>query len=196
MQVPSLGPAVPRRGNSISRWIGRAMMSSGGWQFEGVVPNEPKFVIIVAPHTSNWDFFVGVAALFSLGFQISFLGKHTLFIWPVGIFMRWLGGIPVERTVKKDRVAATISAFDSADKLILAVAPEGTRKLVTEWKTGFYHVAHGAHVPIIPVAFDYGDKVVRLGAPFWTTGDKDSDILKIKEFYRNVVPKNPKNFQL
>jgi 1-acyl-sn-glycerol-3-phosphate acyltransferase len=196
MYVPELGPAVPRRGNAFSRLIGRTMMKAGGWKFEGTVPNEPKFVIIVVPHTSNWDFITGVAALFSLGFRISFLGKHTLFKWPLGIFMRWLGGIPVERSVSRDRVAETIGAFNSADKLILAVAPEGTRKLVKEWKTGFYHVAHGAHVPIVPVAFDYGANTIRLNPPFWTTGDAAQDMQSLKDFYRGVGAKNPENFQL
>lgn len=195
MYVPQLGPAVPRRGNAISRAIGRATLGAGGWKFEGTFPDERKFVIIVAPHTSNWDFIVGVGALFSIGFRISFLGKHTLFKGPLGIFMRWLGGIPVERSVKRDRVAEAVGEFNSADKLILAVAPEGTRKLVKEWKTGFYHVAHGAHVPIVPVAFDYGTKTIRLDPPFWTTGDVDADIGLIKESYRNVAPKNPENFQ-
>jgi 1-acyl-sn-glycerol-3-phosphate acyltransferase len=196
MYVPELGQAVPRRGNAFSRAIGRTMMRVGGWKFDGSVPNEPKFVIIVVPHTSNWDFITGVGALFSLGFRISFLGKHTLFKWPLGVFMRWLGGIPVERSVSRDRVADTIAAFNSADKLILAVAPEGTRKRVKDWKTGFYHVAHGAHVPIIPVAFDYGTHTVRLGAPFFTSGDAAGDIQKLKERYRGVVAKNPENFEL
>jgi 1-acyl-sn-glycerol-3-phosphate acyltransferase len=171
-------------------------MSLSGWSFEGTIPNEPKFVIIVAPHTSNWDFIVGVLALFSLGFRVSFLGKHTLFKWPLGWFMRWLGGVPVERSVSKDRVADTIAAFDSSRQLILAVAPEGTRKPVKNWKTGFYHVAHGAHVPIVPVAFDYGRKVVRLFPPFWATGDVDGDIQRIRSGYVGVVARNPDNFLL
>jgi len=196
MYVPPLGPAVPKRGNAISRAIGRAMMRMGGWHFEGSVPDEPKFVIIVAPHTSNWDFLVGVGALFSLGFRISFLGKHTIFKWPLGIFMRWLGGIPVERSVSRDRVAETVGAFDSADKLILAVAPEGTRKRVSEWKSGFYHVAQGAHVPIVPVAFDFGTKAIRINPPFRTTEDAEADIRNIKDIYRGVVARNPENFQL
>jgi len=90
------------------------------------MPNEPKFVVIVVPHTSNWDFTLGTAALFALGFRVSFLGKHTLFKWPLGAFMRWLGGIPVERSVSRDRVTETVGAFKASDKLILAVAPEGT----------------------------------------------------------------------
>ncbi len=196
MYVPQPGPSVPKRGNAVSRTIGHAMMSLGGWQFEGSVPDEPKFVLIVAPHTSNWDFVVGVVALFCIGFRVSFLGKHTLFKWPLGIFMRWLGGIPVERSVSRDRVGENIGAFKSADKLILAVAPEGTRKLVKDWKTGFYHVAHGAGVPIVPVAFDYGAKTIRLYPPFRTTGDVEGDLMKIKDIYRTVVPRNAENFQL
>ena len=171
-------------------------MSLVGWKFEGAMPNESKFVVIVAPHTSNWDFTLGVAALFALGFRVSFLGKHTLFKRPLGAFMRWLGGIPVERSVSRDRVTETVGAFNSSQKLILAVAPEGTRKRVTEWKTGFYHVALGAGVPIVPVAFDYGRKTVRIGPPFRPTGDREADFAELKSFYRDVVAKRPENFQL
>ena len=196
MHVPPLGPLVPARGNAVSRAIGRAYMSLGGWKFEGAMPNEPKFVVIVVPHTSNWDFTLGTAALFALGFRVSFLGKHTLFKWPLGIFMRWLGGIPVERSVSRDRVTETVGAFKASDKLILAVAPEGTRKLVTQWKTGFYHVALGANVPIVPVAFDYGRKTVRIGPAFRPTGDREADFAELKSFYRGVVARRPENFQL
>lgn len=195
MNVPPLGPRVPSRGNAVSRSIGRAWLSLGGWRFEGAMPNEPKFVVIVAPHTSNWDFTLGVAALFALGFRVSFLGKHTLFKWPLGIFMRWLGGIPVERSVSRDRVGESVAAFNASDELILAVAPEGTRKPVTQWKTGFYHVAVGAGVPIVPVAFDYGRKVIGIGAQFRPTVDRDADIATLKDFYREVVARRPQNFQ-
>jgi len=194
--VPPLGPLVPARGNAVSRFIGRGAMSLFGWRFEGALPNEPKFVIIVAPHTSNWDFVLGVAALFSLAPRVSFLGKHTLFKWPLGVFMRWLGGIAVDRSISKDRVADAVAAFRASPKLVLAVAPEGTRKRVPEWKTGFYHVAHGANVPIVPVAFDYGRKTVRIGGAFHTTGDRDGDIARLKDFYRGVVARRPENFEL
>ena len=167
-----------------------------GWRFEGALPNEPKFVIIVAPHTSNWDFPVGVMALFAIGFRVSFLGKHTIFKWPYGIFMRWLGGIPVERTVSRDRVGESIAAFNAQEKLILVIAPEGTRKLVPRWRTGFYHVAHGAHVPIVPIAFDFALRLIRVHPPFHTTGDKERDLAEIKELYRNVTGKNPENFSI
>lgn len=196
MYVPPLGPRVPTRDNALTRAIGRGMMTISGWSFEGELPDEPKFVLIVAPHTSNWDFFVGLAALFALGFRISFFGKHTIFKWPLGIFMRWLGGIPVERSVSRDRVSEMVAAFDERGKLILVVAPEGTRKLVPEWKTGFYHVADGAKVPIVPVAFDFARKIVGVGAPLLTTGDREADMVKIKDFYRGVVARHPENFAL
>jgi 1-acyl-sn-glycerol-3-phosphate acyltransferase len=196
MYVPQLGPDVPRRGNALSRAIGRAMMTASGWRFEGSMPNQPKFVLIVAPHTSNWDFFVGLAALFALGFRVTFLAKHTVFFWPLGVFMRWLGGIAVDRSVRKDRVADSVEAFNASEKLILVVAPEGTRKRVTEWKTGFYHVADGAGVPIVPVAFDYAQRIVRIGDPFRTTGDRVADFVELKKFYRGVVARHPENFAL
>ena len=165
-----------------------------GWKFEGALPNEPKFVAIVAPHTSNWDFPLGVIALFALGFRVSFLGKHTIFKWPLGIFMRWLGGIPVERSVSRDRVAETVAAFNNAKQLILVIAPEGTRTWVPKWKTGFYHVAHGAHVPIVPISFDFAKKVIAIGPPFTTTGDTDGDIERLKDFFRGAIGKHPENF--
>jgi 1-acyl-sn-glycerol-3-phosphate acyltransferase len=196
MYVPPLGPRVPRRGNALSRTLGRGMLKALGWRFEGSVPDEPKFVIIVAPHTSNWDFFIGWGALFALGFRVSFLAKHTVFKWPLGIFMRWLGGIPVERSISKDRVSESIRVFNSSEKLILAVAPEGTRALVPAWKTGFYYVADGAKVPIIPVAFDFGRKVVGLGPPIRTTGRREEDMVEIKKFFIGVVAKHPENFSM
>ncbi len=196
MYVPSLGEKVPRRGNALERAFGRAMMRLTGWRFEGEVPDEPKFVMIVAPHTSNWDFFVGLWAYFALGFRASFLAKHTVFVGPVAPFMRWLGGIPVNRSVSRDRVAARIEAFNTNTQMILILAPEGTRKYVPDWKTGFYHVADGAHVPIVPVAFDFEHKVIRILAPFHTTGNRDADIGALKNLYRGIKGKHPENFAL
>jgi 1-acyl-sn-glycerol-3-phosphate acyltransferase len=196
MHVPPLGPTVPKRGNVLSRAIGKGAMMLAGWRFEGGLPDQPKFVLIVAPHTSNWDFIVGLRALLALGFRESFLAKHTLFKWPLGVFMRGLGGIPVERSVRRDRVGESVAAFNGSQQLILVVAPEGTRKRVTKWKSGFYHVADGARVPIVPVAFDYERKVVKIGPPLWTTGDRESDMARIISFYRGVVARHPENFAI
>lgn len=196
MYVPPLGPRIPWRGNAFTRSIGRTMMTLMGWSFEGTLPDEPKFVMIIAPHTSNWDFIVGLWAYFALGFRASWLGKHTIFKWPAGIFMRWLGGVPVERSVSRDRVREAVHAFDSSDQLILILAPEGTRKYVAEWKTGFYHVANNAKVPIVPVAFDFEHRVIRLFASFWTTGNADHDIAALQDLYRGIKGKHPENFAL
>lgn len=172
------------------------MMKITGWHIEGEMPNEPKFVIIVAPHTSNWDFPVGLWVLFALGFRGSFLAKHSLFTWPLGPFMRWLGGIAIDRDVHKMRVRGISDAFLKSEKMILVIAPEGTRKYVAEWKSGFYYIAEGAGVPIVPVAFDYGPKAVKIGAPFMTTGDRNADIAELKNFFRGVKAKIPANFAL
>lgn len=196
MFVPPLGPSVPRRGNALERAFGRGMMRITGWRFEGAVPDEPKFVMIIAPHTSNWDFFVGLWAYFALGFKASFLAKHTLFVWPATPFLRWLGGVPVNRSIRRERVAASVEAFDANEKMILIIAPEGTRRFVPYWKTGFYHVAHGAGVPIVPVAFDFEHKTIRIFSPFHTTGDTDADIGVLKDLYRGIKGKHPENFAL
>ncbi len=190
-----MGPAVPIRGNALSRWMGRSALSTAGWRIDGTMPNESKFVLIVAPHTSNWDFPLGVAALFAFGFRVSFMGKHTLFRGPLAIPMKWLGGIPVERSVKRDRVSESVAAFNASEKLILVIAPEGTRTYVPTWKTGFYHVAHGAGVPIVPVAFDFGPKVIRVGEPLRPTGDRDVDIGKLREYFRTATGKVPEHYQ-
>lgn len=195
MNVPKMGPAVPLRGNAVSRWIGRGALSIAGWRFEGEVPNAPKFVLIVAPHTSNWDFPLGVAALFALGFRASFMGKHTLFKGPFAIPMKWLGGVPVDRAVRRDRVSESVAAFNASEKLIMVIAPEGTRKYVPSWKTGFYHVAQGAGVSIVPVAFDFGAKVIRFGDSLVPTGDLEADIGELRQFFRTAVGRIPEHYQ-
>jgi 1-acyl-sn-glycerol-3-phosphate acyltransferase len=176
--------------------MGRSAFALSGWHFVGSFPDQPKFVVIVAPHTSNWDFLVGVAALFSLGLQVSFLGKNSLFHGPMGSIMRWLGGIEVDRSVSRDRVAEMIDVFGKHDRLVVGVTPEGTRKRVPRWKTGFYHVARGAGVPIVPVAFDYAKKAVILGEPFVPTGDVEGDIARLRALYAGVTARRPENFAI
>lgn len=184
--VPKLGDAVPRRGNFFSSTVGRTLLGLSGWRFEGVVPNVPKAVVIVVPHTSNWDFIVGVVAVFALGLRASFLGKHTLFDFPLGPMMRWLGGLPVDRRSARGVVEGTVALFDQTDQLILGLSPEGTRKSVDRWKTGFYYVALEAGVPIIPVAFDYTRKVIRFGERFDPTGEIEDDLMVLEGFFTGI----------
>jgi 1-acyl-sn-glycerol-3-phosphate acyltransferase len=194
IKAPEIGSNIPTRGNAFSHWLGRVSYKLTGWDIVGQFPDLPKFVLIVAPHTSNWDFIVGVGALFALHLNVSYLAKDSLFVPPLSVVLKWLGGIPVNRKVSKDRVSEMVQAFRSREKLILVFTPEGTRKRVTEWHTGFYHVAVGANVPILPVAFDYGKKRVIIGDPFYPTGNAAGDIVKLRAFFKEVTPKHAKNF--
>lgn len=181
--VPEPGPLVPRTGGTLSRVLGRVALRAMGWRIDGGMPNLAKFVIIVAPHTSNWDFPVGLAAKFALRLRVTFLGKHTLFRFPLGLLMRALGGMPVDRSASHDLVSQIVSEFGKRRELVLVVAPEGTRRKVERWKTGFYHIARGANVPIVPVALDWGTRAVRIGAPVMPDGGADRDIERLQQWY-------------
>lgn len=184
--IPEPGPAVPRTGGVVSRSLGRLVLGMLGWHIEGAMPNLPKFVIIVAPHTSNWDFPVGAAAKVALRLEATFVGKHTLFRFPLGVVMRALGGIPIDRSRSQDFVSTSIAEFTARDRLVLVIAPEGTRRKVERWKTGFYHIARGAGVPIVPVALNWGVRAVQIGAPVELTGDADRDIGMLQAWYAGI----------
>ncbi len=172
--VPPL--ALQRKWPWLLRALGRAYLRGAGWRIEGEFPAATKNVTIVAPHTSNWDFTLGIAVVFAVGLRVAFLGKHTLFKPPFNGLVRWLGGIPVDRRVSHGVVGECVRAFRSAPALMLALAPEGTRKGPSQWKTGFYRIAEGAGVPIFGVAFDYGRHVVQLLPIFETTQDPVRDL--------------------
>ncbi len=194
MPIPELGDAVPARGNRFSRGFWRVALRMAGWDFEGEIPTLSKFVLIAAPHTSNWDFPIVMSIALALGLDAHWIGKHTLFRWPLGRLLHWLGGIPVVRSEQRGVVAQMVDAFEGHDRLVFAVAPEGTRKQVDRWKTGFYHIALGAAVPIFPAYFDYPRKVVGVGPPLMPSGDLEADIESLKAFYASFTGKNPEQF--
>jgi 1-acyl-sn-glycerol-3-phosphate acyltransferase len=185
-RVPPLPPSLPRRGNGFSRLLGRAVLAARRWEIEGEVPDRPKLVIIVAPHTSNWDFVLGLAAVFALGLRVRFLGKHTLFYPPLGWLMRWFGGTPVIREAPQGAVAQAVSVIDSEPAVVLGIAPAGTRTRDTPWRSGFYHIAHAARVPILPVAFDGARRAIRLFGPFETSGDYEADLPRLMALYDGI----------
>ena len=156
------------------------------WRVTGEIPDLPKFVIIVAPHTSNWDFVVGLAAKLALRLRVTFLGKDTLFRFPLGALMRAWGGIPVDRSTSNDVVQDIVAEFARRDRMVLALAPEGTRKPVQRWRTGFYHIAHRAGVPIVPVALNFGVQEIQILPPFHTTGDAERDVDALRARYAGV----------
>ena len=185
-RAPVLPPSLPRRGNWISRGLARLCMRLIGWSFTGSLPDLKKAVIIVAPHTSNWDFVIGVIAMFAISVRVSFLGKDTLFRPPFGFLFRWLGGFPVDRSSPSGVVEQTVEVFDRAPALALALSPEGTRRRTARWRTGFYHIAIGADVPIIPVALDFENRTIAIGQPVKMTGEEDADLTQLGEFFADV----------
>ena len=156
-----------------------------GWQIIGQTPQHlKKYVIIAAPHTSNWDFIIGLCVRSILGFRSHFLGKKPLFRPPLGWIFRILGGIPVDRSQRSNLVDVVSDLFNSRDSFVIAIAPEGTRTNVSDWKTGFYHISFKANVPIVRVKIDRKNKVVTVYEPYYIIGDLDQDMTMIKKVYK------------
>lgn len=163
------------------------------WKIEGTIsPEIKKCIIIVVPHTSWHDFYIGALVRKIINVNINFIAKRELFRYPFGWYFRWMGGAPVDRNSNKNTVQQVTDIFKNRDEFRLALAPEGTRKKVEHWRSGFYHMAHNAGVPIVCVAFDYKTKTVKIGSPFKTTGNFEADYPTLKSFYTNVVGKVPK----
>ncbi|APE27252.1 1-acyl-sn-glycerol-3-phosphate acyltransferase [Aurantiacibacter gangjinensis] len=155
-------------------------------------PDIPKFIFLGAPHTSNWDFIYFAGAVRDMGVKPSFLGKHTLFKWPMTRFMKDMGGTPVDRSRKGGYVQAVADAFAQADELALVIAPEGSRESDGRWRSGFYHMAMAAQVPIVPVSFDIETGVGVVGDPVMPTGDFHADLEEIAAFYKTQMPHCPR----
>ncbi|KOY52815.1 1-acyl-sn-glycerol-3-phosphate acyltransferase [Polaribacter dokdonensis] len=163
-----------------------------GWKLDGFFPKDiKKYVVIAAPHTSWVDFPIAILARISSGVMIHFIGKASLFNGPFGFFFRALGGTPVDRTKNNNLVDAIVAIFNSKEEFKLGLSPEGTRKKVTTWKTGFYYIAKGANVPIVMATLDFENKTIKISKPFFTTENKESDFLFLRAFYANVKGKNP-----
>ena len=179
--------------NTVLRGLSLAILKLPGWRVEGHFPADcPKCVVIAAPHTSNWDLPNTLMAGFALRAKLYWMGKRSIFRPPFGAFMRWLGGIAVNREKSNNLVAASVEAIRAArGSLQLVVPPEGTRSKVRYWKTGFYYIAHGAGVPIVLSYMDYARKVSGIGPVFHPTGDIERDMATIKAFYAPFKGKNP-----
>ena len=187
-----MGASVPRRGNGLVVGLGRALLALLGWKIEGEIPDRAKFVIAVGPHTSNWDFVVGMAAMFALDLRLMFIGKHTLFFWPLAPFLRWMGGIPVDRASHHGLVEQAVRAFEAAPKIILAIAPEGTRRRGASLKSGFLHIALGARVPVLLAALDYERRAIRLGPLFFPSATVQDDLARTQAHFAGVRGKHPR----
>lgn len=183
-----------RKPSLLSRAVRAALMwlyRRQGWIAEGTIPEPRRFVIIAAPHTSNWDFVNYIGLTQTLGVAPHFMAKTSLFRWPMRNFMLDMGGVPVDRQKGGNYVQAMIDEFAKRDEFMLTIAPEGTRGSVRQWRTGFYHIALGAGVPIVVGMMDYGRKSGGLGPAIWPTGDYVADMEKVVAAYASVTPKHP-----
>lgn len=181
--LPVLPPLAPRRGYGVLRSLGRGWLRLVGWRVEGGIPDFPRCVVAVAPHSSNWDFVHAVAAVFALGLRVSFIGKDTLFRGGLGGFMRWLGGVPVDRSRANGLVEDMADAFSRAERLWLGIAPEGTRTRVEGFKSGFYRIALEAGVPILPVALNYRERALFLLAPVVPQADVERGVAALEALF-------------
>ena len=184
-RVPALPPSAPQvPPNRFTRWVGRTVLRLGGWRMLGELPDVPKLVLIAAPHSSNWDGVWGFAAKLALGLDARILGKDTLFKVPgLGPLLRRLGVIPVDRGNACGVTEQAAAMIREADRMWFALAPEGTRRRVEKWKTGFWKMSRAADVPVLPVYFHYPDRVIGIG-PLWRmTDDLDADMARVRAWY-------------
>ena len=182
--------------NTLLRALSLSYLKLAGWKVEGTLPdNARKSVLIAAPHTSNWDLPYTLMVGFSLRLNLYWMGKHSLFDFPFGGLMRWLGGIAVQRGQSGNLVAASAAALTAADgRVQLVVPPEGTRGATRHWKTGFYYIALSAQVPIVMAYMDYERKLSGLGPVFRPSGDIEKDMAAIKAFYAPFKGRNARQF--
>lgn len=179
------------------QWLGRSVLSILGWKVTGIITNDQaknNLVVIVAPHTSNWDGILGIAALAGLDAKITFIGKDTVFKYGLGPFLRYVGGIPVNRKNPGGIIKDAIDQLKIRKGSLIAMSPEGTRAKVKEWKTGFLRIASEIKADIVPASLDFKKKEILLGEIFKPSGDNTKDILDLKKYYSAFVPKHPEKF--
>ncbi len=189
--APKLGNNVPKRGNKLTMAIAHFFLRITGWRIIGEVPNVPKMVVIGAPHTSYWDFWLAMMVVFSLGIRIEIMGMAQLFKFrPIGAMFRWAGVFPVVRESSNGVVDQVAMRMVDREQMFLGVSPEGTRKKVTKWRTGFYHIAQKANVPILPVSFIFSQKQFVINPAFKPTGNMETDIEFLQSYYEDAIGKH------
>jgi len=190
MHVEKLDPKIPQTTNVFAKWFGKKTLKLLGWTICGSFPKRSKFVVAVAPHTSNWDFIIAVAAMLALQIRVRFLGKKAIFFWPFSLWLKSIGGIPVERNSNHGVVGQMTLLFANTDKLVLAIAPEGTRQKTKQWKSGFLHIAYNAKVPIVPLSLDFSKKEIRVHQEVFISVNIDNELEKFKAIFSEITPKN------
>lgn len=188
-EIRDLPPQVPRIGHALGRWLGRTVLRIGRWRVVGAVPDVARVVIIVAPHSSAWDAIWGIAAKLALGLRVEFMAKAELFRGPIGFLLRRFGGVPIDRSRAHGVVDAAIERFAAGGPLWLVIAPEGTRRRVEHWKTGFWHIARGAEVPVLCAWFHYPKRLIGIGPLLAMGDDLAADMARVRATYAPYVGK-------
>lgn len=192
MKLPEVGDQVPRRHDPRAQKLGVQILHHSGWQIVGQIPNLPRLVVIGAPHTSNWDGVIAMAAIQALQVRVNIMGKDSLFRYPlVRDFLRWLGLFPIDRSSPQGVVEQSAEYLKNAGQMWLGLAPEGTRKKASKWKNGFYRIAERAEVPILMVAMDFGRRQFRFAPLFEPSGDFGLDMRHILGFFADAAPCRP-----
>ncbi|NCX22609.1 MAG: acyltransferase, partial [Betaproteobacteria bacterium] len=176
-------PLAPRRGGRLTRWIGKLGMALLGWRVEGEFPNHPKMVVAGAPHSTNWDFPVAMSTVFALNLRIRFMAKASLFQGLAGPIMLWFGGLRVDRSQAADVVDQVVAQIAQTEAIWLCIAPEGTRKKVERFRSGFLRIARAAQIPIMLLVIDRREQVIRLGPLWYPTEDIEADRLAIEKWF-------------
>ena len=179
------------------QWLGRTVLSVFKWKVNGSIDQKyynRKLILLVAPHTSNWDGVFGIAAVAGLDARITFIGKHTAFKFGLGKFLRYMGGIPVDRSQPGSIIEHVINQIKGIEGSLFAISPEGTRSKVKEWKTGFLRIAKEINAQIVPASFDFSKKEILLGKVFKLSGNNEKDILDLKKYYSVFTPKHPEKY--
>lgn len=180
MKWPLLGDAVPQRKHPIRTLIGRVVFKLIGWKLEGNLPNRSKLVLAALPHSSNFDFILALSVIWGWGLKLNYMGKHTLFKFPHGLFFRAVGGIPVDRRSPQGLIEKMTDEFNSRPSLMLGIAPEGTRNSDGTLKAGFARIANAASVPVVPVIVNYKTKTLTLGTPITDLSSVENIIAAVK----------------
>lgn len=190
-----LGAAVMEiAGKPLRYWVARSVLDAFGWEVEGRAPDEPKYVLLAAPHTSNWDFVFTLGVGWVLGIEPTLAGKHTLTEGPFGWFFKRMGVVPIDRRKAQDQVQQLVEMFNQRERMVLIIAPEGTRSSAGYWRSGFYWVARGAKVPIALGYLDYARRRGGISEPFHPGDDPEADVERIRAFYSRVTAKHPHLF--
>ncbi len=188
--APELPPCAQRQGNTFTRWLGRALLRLGGWRISGEFPDVARMVIVIAPHSSLWDGWWGIVGMLALGVRIEFMMKAELFKGPLGWFLRLIGGIPINRSRAHGVVDQAVARLQRLGSTWLLLAPEGTRRRVEHWKSGFRHIALAAQVPVFCAYFHYPERTIGLGELMHLTDDEAADMARLRQWYVPYMGKN------